>query len=43
MFPIMRLEDAIELLLDLNEQAPRPGRKFKTGLYIETKMVSKPK
>ena len=39
MFPPMRLEDAIELLLDLNEKAPRKERQFKTGLYIETKNV----
>jgi glycerophosphoryl diester phosphodiesterase len=39
MFPPMRLEDAIELMLDLNEKHPREGRQFKTGLYIETKAV----
>ena len=39
LFPPMRLEDAIELMLDLNEKAPRKDRQFKTGLYIETKAV----
>ena len=39
MFPIMRFEEAIELLIKLNKEAPREGRKFKTGLYVETKMV----
>ena len=39
MFPIMRFEDAIELMLKLNHDAPREGRTFKTGLYVETKMV----
>ena len=39
LFPPMRLEDAVDLLIDLNEKAPRKDRKFKTGLYIETKAV----
>eukprot|EP00344_Euplotes_crassus_P004446 CAMPEP_0197004254 /NCGR_PEP_ID=MMETSP1380-20130617/21146_1 /TAXON_ID=5936 /ORGANISM="Euplotes crassus, Strain CT5" /LENGTH=313 /DNA_ID=CAMNT_0042422987 /DNA_START=164 /DNA_END=1105 /DNA_ORIENTATION=+ len=39
LYPPMRLEDAIELMLDLNEKAPVKDRKFKTGLYIETKAV----
>lgn len=40
MFPPQRLDDAIELLISLNKKAPRAGRKFKTGLYIETKYVA---
>eukprot|EP00344_Euplotes_crassus_P001161 CAMPEP_0197009878 /NCGR_PEP_ID=MMETSP1380-20130617/51901_1 /TAXON_ID=5936 /ORGANISM="Euplotes crassus, Strain CT5" /LENGTH=52 /DNA_ID=CAMNT_0042431429 /DNA_START=1 /DNA_END=156 /DNA_ORIENTATION=+ len=26
-------------MLDLNDRSPRENRKFKTGLYIETKSV----
>lgn len=39
LFPPMRLDDAIELMLNLNAKAPVKGKKFKTGLYIETKVV----
>ncbi|CAI2373945.1 unnamed protein product [Moneuplotes crassus] len=39
LYPPMRLENAIELMLELNEKSPKQGRKFKTGLYIETKAV----
>ena len=35
----MRLEDAIELMLDLNIKSPLKERVFRTGLYIETKHV----
>ena len=39
MFPIMNLEEAIELMLDLNTKAPRSDKQYRTGLYIETKQV----
>uniref|UniRef100_A0A7S3J4L1 glycerophosphodiester phosphodiesterase n=1 Tax=Euplotes harpa TaxID=151035 RepID=A0A7S3J4L1_9SPIT len=39
MFPPMHLEQAIELMLDLNMKSPREDRQFRTGLYIETKQV----
>jgi len=39
LFPPMRLEDAIELMIELNEKAPKKDRQFRTGLYIETKAV----
>ena len=39
MFSIMNLEEAIELMLDLNAKAPRKEKQYKTGLYIETKQV----
>jgi len=38
-YPAMRLEDVIELMLKLNEESPRTDNIFKTGLYIETKGV----
>ena len=39
LFPLMRLEDTIELMLMLNFEVPKSDKKFKTGLYIETKFV----
>jgi glycerophosphoryl diester phosphodiesterase len=38
-YPPMRLEDAIELLLKLNKETPRTDKESLTGLYIETKWV----
>ena len=39
MFPIMNFEEAIELMLNLNEKASHKDKFFKTGLYVETKQV----
>ena len=39
MFLLMRIEEVIDLMLDLNSKALRIDRVFKTGLYIETKFV----
>lgn len=38
-FQFMTLEEAIELMLDMNAKNPRlESKEFPTGLYIETKM-----